>query len=123
MATRVDVSDIFKKDLKKLARKYPAILDQVEALIDDLEADKRSGDKIPNVGFDVYKVRLKNPSTSRGKRGGFRVIYYVHLKDEVFLLTVYSKSQQSDVSLEQIRRIIVDLMPPQSTTPERDPSG
>jgi mRNA-degrading endonuclease RelE of RelBE toxin-antitoxin system len=120
MTTRVDTSDVFKKDLKKLARKYPSVLDQVENLIAELEADERAGDKIPNVGYDVYKVRLKNSSASRGKRGGFRVIYYVRLVDEVFLLTVYSKSQQSDISLEQIRRIIADLLPPKTEITDND---
>ncbi len=77
MPTHVDLPPPFKKDLKQLGRKYRAVLSDVEQLIGELEADERPGDKIPNVGFDVYKVRLRNTSAGKGKRGGFRVIYYV----------------------------------------------
>lgn len=115
MTTRVDTTQPpFKRALKGLARRYPAVLDEIERLITRLEADERPGDKIPNVGYDVYKVRLKNPSAGRGKRGGFRVVYYVQMADRVILLTIYAKSQQEDISVEQIRRVIADLAPPES---------
>lgn len=77
MTTRVELHASFKKDLKLLARKYRAVLNELDDLVTELEVGKRPGDKIPNVGYDVYKVRLAIPSAGRGKRGGFRVIYYV----------------------------------------------
>jgi mRNA-degrading endonuclease RelE of RelBE toxin-antitoxin system len=77
-----------------------------------LEAGKRPGDKIPDIGHDVYKVRLANPSAQRGKSGGFRVIYYVQVADSVFLLKIYSKTEQNDISADDIRRIVQELLPP-----------
>lgn len=106
MPTRVDTSDFFDDNLRRLARKYPRVLDEVERLIDVLESDERPGDKIPRVKRDVYKVRLKNPSAGKGKRGGFRVVYYVKVHDHIYLLTIYSKTDQTDISPEEIRRII-----------------
>jgi mRNA-degrading endonuclease RelE of RelBE toxin-antitoxin system len=64
----------------------------------------------------VYKVRLKNPSASKGKSGGFRAIYYVQLADLVVLLTIYSKTEQVDIPAEAIQDIINDL-PDESDAP------
>ena len=75
-----------------------------------MENGTHSGDKIPDLGYDVYKVRLKNPSAKRGKRGGFRAIYYIKTAQFIILLTIYSKSQQEDISVERIRRIIADYL-------------
>lgn len=112
MTTTVNIPEPFLKELRRLARKYPAVLKEFDSLATQLKADDRPGDKIPGVGYDVYKVRLKNPSAKRGKSGGFRVIYYVQLVDTVFLLTIYSKTEQIDISSEEIRRILKDIIPP-----------
>jgi len=82
MATKVDIAPLFVKELRRLAKKFPQVVAQVDGLIDELQQDERPGDKIPQVGYDVYKVRLANPSAARGKSGGFRVIYYVQLVDQ-----------------------------------------
>jgi len=94
MATKVDIAPPFGRALRQLGRKYPRVVDEVDGLMAQLEEGARPGDQIPNVGFDVYKVRLRNPSASNGKSGGFRVIYYVYLAEHVILLTIYSKSQK-----------------------------
>lgn len=59
MPTKVNVPAPFVRELRRLAKKYPAVVKQ-------LKADERPGDKIPRVGVDVYKVRLANPSAKRG---------------------------------------------------------
>ncbi|MCL4256415.1 MAG: type II toxin-antitoxin system RelE/ParE family toxin [Anaerolineae bacterium] len=65
---------------------------------------------MPNIGADVYKVRLANKSAQCGKSGGFRVIYYAQLADRVYIINVYSKTEQSDISSQQIRDILADLL-------------
>ncbi len=112
MTTKVETTTPFRKDLRQLAKKYPAVVRQYEKLLDQLESDERPGDKIPGVGYDVYKVRLPNPSAQRGKSGGFRVIYYVQMVENVYLLRVYSKTEQSDISLDEIRRVVETVLPP-----------
>jgi mRNA-degrading endonuclease RelE of RelBE toxin-antitoxin system len=109
MTTQIDVAFKFQKDVKRLKRKYPAITDEVRKLVIQLENDERPGDKIPNVGYDVYKVRLKNPSAQRGKSGGFRVIYYVQIENLLTLLTVYTKTEQTDISPDNIREILGNM--------------
>lgn len=56
----------------------------------------------------VYKVRLANRDASRGKSGGYRVIYYLPTDDLTLLLTIYSKTDQSDIVADEIRRILDD---------------
>lgn len=56
----------------------------------------------------LYKVRVKNADAGRGKRGGFRMIYYLHAADDVLLVTIYSKSEQGDISVSELKRIIAD---------------
>lgn len=108
MPTKVNIPPQFQKYLKRLSRKYPAVIGEVRQLVNQLEEDKRPGDKITRVGHDVYKVRLKNPSAARGKSGGFRMIYYVRFSDSVQLLTIYSKTDQIDITPEEIRLILQD---------------
>jgi mRNA-degrading endonuclease RelE of RelBE toxin-antitoxin system len=106
MDVRVLTSPRFEAAFRRLKRKYPRIEAPFGDLVDSLKSGERPGDKIPGVGYDVYKVRLKNPSARKGKRGGLRVVYYIQLADLVVLLTIYTKSEQSDISAEQLRRII-----------------
>jgi mRNA-degrading endonuclease RelE of RelBE toxin-antitoxin system len=109
MATKVIFSPDFEKDIKQLKRKYPAVLTEVRKLVVQLENDERLGDRIQDVGYEVYKVRLSNPSAARGKSGGFRVIYYVQLEDTLYLISIYSKTEQADISSDKIRQLIENL--------------
>jgi mRNA-degrading endonuclease RelE of RelBE toxin-antitoxin system len=118
MPTKAIVPPFFKKELQRLFRKYPAVLDEFESLRLAIEKDERPGDKIPNVGYDVYKERLKNPSAKKGKSGGFRVIYYVYIEDTVFFLSIYSKSEQENISPEAIQDLIDELDLPESDESE-----
>lgn len=112
MATKLQATPQFEKELDRLSGKYHRVTEEVAVLGDQLKRDERPGDKIPRVGYDVYKVRLKNPSAGRGKSGGFRVIYYVHVADFVLLLTIYSKSEYDDMSPARLRQLIEEYMPP-----------
>jgi len=108
MPTTVSYHRLFDKKLDRLERKYPKSIDTVDSLIDQLERDQRPGQRIPRVGYTVYKVRLPNRSARRGKSGGFRVVYYVQLSDFVTLLTIYSKTDETDISLAEIRQLVME---------------
>ncbi|MCY3833346.1 MAG: type II toxin-antitoxin system RelE/ParE family toxin [Chloroflexi bacterium] len=98
----------FKKRLGRLERKYPKTIDEVESLIASLAQGKRPGQLVPRVGYTVYKVRLPNRAARRGKSGGFRVIYYAQLSDCVTLLTIYSKTDEEDISIAEIRQLAME---------------
>lgn len=90
MPTTVNLLHKFRRRLKRLKRKYPAVTQEVSRLVTELENDLRPGVKLTGFGFDLYKVRLPNPSARRGKSGGFRVVHYVHFADLIHLVTIYS---------------------------------
>ena len=63
---------------------------------------------MPGVGYTVYKVRLPNRAARRGKSGGFRIIYYAQFSDRVTLLTIYSKTDDIDISNAEIRKLVTE---------------
>lgn len=67
------------------------------------------GDKIPGADFPVYKVRIQNSDIDKGKSAGYRAVYYVRTATRIFLVTLYSKTEQSDIRVEVINRIIREL--------------
>lgn len=55
------------------------------------------------------KVRLGFASEfkrNKGKRGGYRVIYFIKQKEQTILLAAYSKNEQSIVSAEFLHKLI-----------------
>ena len=50
----------------------------------------------------LRKLRLADPKRRKGKRGGIRVIY-LHVADAevIFLMDIYDKDEQADLSTEQ----------------------
>ncbi|WP_072620304.1 type II toxin-antitoxin system RelE family toxin [Spirulina major] len=102
----IDLSSRFKKDLKTLAKRYRSIRQDLQPLIAELQAGDTPGDQIQGLQHTVFKVRLKNSDTQKGKSGGYRVIYYLRSQIGITLITIYSKSDQSDVSNQVIEDII-----------------
>jgi len=96
----------FKRNLRVLSKKYRHIRSDVQPVIDQIQTGEFVGDQIPRVRYTVFKVRVKNSDIRKGKRSGYRFIYYLKTQTDVILVTIYSKLEQSDISAEQIRRIL-----------------
>jgi len=61
------------------------------------------GDVIPGSG-GVRKLRWRQPGG--GKRGGLRVVYFLKKsEDEIWLLTLYAKSERADIPAPLLKRI------------------
>lgn len=72
-----------------------------------LVARPDAGDVIRGSG-GIRKVRWG--ARGRGKSGGVRVIYYwATAAAQIYLLTLYAKSEQSDIDNETLRRIAARL--------------
>ena len=99
-------SDEFKNNLRKLAKKYRSIRKDLQPVLDDLQQGKFQGGQIANIGYTVFKLRVKNSDNQKGKSAGYRVIYYVRTTTSIILITIYSKSEQADISASEIKRII-----------------
>ena len=105
MPTTVKYLKVFDKRLERLERKYPRTTHEVRDLVRQIMQNQRPGQIIPGVGYAVYKVRLPNRAARRDKSGGFRVIYYAQIEDVVTLLTIYSKSDEVDISTSEIQQL------------------
>ncbi len=96
----------FKRNIRQLAKKYRHIKSDVQPIINQLLQGAMLGDQIPGVRYEVFKVRVKNTDVTKGKSGGYRIIYYRPSKNPTVLVTIYSKTEQSDITPREIRRII-----------------
>ncbi|WP_024790794.1 MULTISPECIES: type II toxin-antitoxin system RelE family toxin [unclassified Lebetimonas] len=91
MKYEVRILETAKKDIKKLTKKYKNIKEDLKELLNILEKNPKNGIEL---GDSFYKLRIKNSSSKRGKRGGFRVIYYlIEKENEIWILKIYSKSE------------------------------
>lgn len=107
MSFSVIPSDKFKKEAKRLAKKYPSLKEELGELNDLLASKPETGTPLGN---NTYKVRLAIKSKGKGKSGGGRVITYV-LKDnkEIYLLTIYDKAEFDSVDDKILKNIIQSL--------------
>jgi len=62
---------------------------------------------VPGVPYEVFKTRVRNSDSGKGKSSGYRVIYQRTADGPVILVTIYSKSDQADISPRDIREIIL----------------
>jgi mRNA-degrading endonuclease RelE of RelBE toxin-antitoxin system len=98
----------FDKQIKRLIKKYPSLKAEYYDLIEELEKNPQRG--IP-LGNHCYKIRMAIASKGRGKSGGARVITHFYIEDKtVFLLTVYDKSEQTDISSKELRELLMEIV-------------
>jgi hypothetical protein len=107
MNFNVFVTPDFKRDAKRLTKKYKSLKTELLALVASLEIAPTQGTAIGN---DCYKIRLAIKSKSKGKSGGARVITCVKLVGStVFLLTLYDKSEQENINNKELLELIKNL--------------
>ena len=103
---QIEASLIFQKNIRNLAKKYRNIRQDIQPIINQLEQGELLGDQISGIGYPVFKLRVKNSDIQKGKSGGYRLIYYLKTSTGIVLLTIYPKSEQSDIEADEIRDII-----------------
>lgn len=108
MSYNIEMLRVFERELKQLVKKYPSLKSDLSALIDILEQEPEQG---TSLGKGCYKVRLAITSKGKGKSGGARVITYVKIvKKTVYLLAIYDKSAQQNISDAELTALI-NLIP------------
>ena len=95
----------------QLSKKYRKIRLDTQPVIEQIQAGNFIGDRIPEMGEDyiIFKVRVKNSNIQKGKSAGYRMIYQVESPSIVLLLTIYSKSDRTDIRPNSILRIIAEF--------------
>ena len=101
---------VFTKRLEALAKEHAD--DVLLEIQNDLLEKPDRGTVIQGTG-GVRKARAAGPARGKGKRGGFRYLYYYIERDgQIFLLMVFSKDEQDDLTKEQkkaLKKIIGEL--------------
>ena len=108
LSIQVEASPVFSRNLRDLAKKYRNIRNDIKPVIEQLERGDLPGDQIPGVGYAVFKLRVRNSDTQKGKSGGYRLIYYVKTSTGIILLTIYAKSEQVDIAAKDIQNIVAE---------------
>ena len=104
MNVNIVSSDVFNKDIKRLYKKYKQISVDLKILKETLIKNPKAGIELGN---NCFKIRLANSSIPTGKRSGFRIIYYyIDQQNNLFLMTIYSKSELDNISDEKLIDII-----------------
>ena len=103
---QIELTPRFQRDLRTLGKRYRNIRNDIQPVIEQLQAGELPGDRIPGMEYEIFKVRIKNSDIQKGKSAGYRAIYYLKTSDSIVLVTIYSKSDLSDIAVETVREIL-----------------
>ena len=115
MKAEVRITKRFKRQAKKLIKKYASLSKELTELQELLKKNPFLGTKLSD---NSYKIRVKVKSKGKGKSGGLRTITYVEEeilavteKNEkeqitVNLISIYDKSKTANISNKEINDLI-----------------
>ncbi|GHB84772.1 type II toxin-antitoxin system RelE/ParE family toxin [Persicitalea jodogahamensis] len=107
MNYKIETIASFKREAKRLIKKFPSLRAKIEELGEQLQENPFLGTALKN---DFYKIRLGIRSKGKGKRGGARVITCVKIVAEtVYLVSIYDKSEQSDISDSTLENLLNEI--------------
>jgi hypothetical protein len=100
-------SPVFTTRLLALAKKHAD--DVLLEIQNDLLQNSEKGKVVKGSG-GVRKSRAGDPTRGNGKRSGFRYMYYYLERDgRIFLLMMFSKDEQDDLTKEQ-RKVLAGFV-------------
>lgn len=89
----------FKKQLKKLKKKYPHIKDDLLGIIETFDPSDNL-----SIGRSIYKIRIPGTDMNKGKSGGFRVYIYLYITKNLLLpLCIYPKSETESITENELK--------------------
>lgn len=99
--------DSFKREFKRLSKRYKSLKDDLEQLADELLTCPEMG---ADLGRGIHKVRMAISSKGKGKRGGARVITVIIAlsedETEIGLHYIYDKSERDSISDKELISIL-----------------
>ncbi len=88
----------FKKQLKKLKRKYPHVKEDLLDVIESFDAKNEI-----HIGKSIYKIRISSRDMQKGKSGGFRSYIYIYVRRNTLLpLCIYPKSETESITENEL---------------------
>jgi hypothetical protein len=107
MSYNISAIPSFKKEFKKLAKKYPSLKADLQKLSEELIENPTLG---IDLGGNFYKVRMAITSKGRGKSGGARIITHVKIiETTIFLTSIYDKSDKDSISDKELNQLLNEI--------------
>ena len=110
MSYDVQLTETFQKSIKALKKKYPHVKNDLLSQIKTLEKDPSAGDPIPGWNTEIWKVRVASSDVKKGKRGGYRLIYFWKPGEiKIYLLVTYFKGEKAEITKKEIETLLKKL--------------
>ncbi|MCE7054407.1 hypothetical protein LZF95_06955 [Algoriphagus sp. AGSA1] len=107
MTYKLAFTKSFGRELKKLKKKHPSILADLDKIAVELLEKPSLGDPVYK---NCYKVRVPISSMNKGKSGSARLItYVVYSKSTIFLIAIFTKAERSSIPDKEIKLLIKEL--------------
>ncbi len=104
MSYSIELSANFKKEAKRLTKKYPSLKTELAELFTELEENPTTGTPLGN---DIYKIRLAIASKNKGKSGGARILSFVKVTETtVLLFSIYNKGEVDSLTDKEIEALL-----------------
>lgn len=110
MSYSVVLTRSFQHSVKQLEKRFRRVKDDVRVAIQVLLQTPRLGVIIPG-SSGVRKLRVRNADLGKGKRGGYRLLYYVEDQPipTIYLLLLYAKSDREGVTRRELKQLLDEL--------------
>jgi len=111
MSYKVVFPSFFKKySIKYLEKRFPNVKDDLRLALRQLIQYPKLGVVIPK-GQGTRKLRIRNSDSKKGKRSGYRLIYYLVHEPEpiIYPLIMYNKSDKDDITNRELTKLLDNL--------------
>jgi hypothetical protein len=107
MRYRIVLHANFRREAKPLLKKYHSLQEELRALSASLKERPEQG---TSIGSSCFKIRIAIRSKGAGKSGGARMITcVVAVREEVYLLSIYDKSEQETLTTKRLKELLKDV--------------
>jgi mRNA-degrading endonuclease RelE of RelBE toxin-antitoxin system len=99
------IHEIFYKELKPLAKKYPSIKNDILIISENIEKELILA---TDLGDGFKKIRINIKSKGKGASGGGRIISYETIvsvdETKVLFATIYNKGDYNNIDLNVLKK-------------------
>lgn len=105
MNYKIETTDDFNKDIKRLSKKFSSIKSDFQAILDNLEKELELAD---DLGTGFKKIRINIKSKGKCKSGGGRIISYETIiavnNSLIVFISIYNKGDFDTVDLDILKK-------------------